>query len=174
MENELNNQMNSEYLQFYAESLNENLANIIKQNIILQTNLKITEQNLAKLVEKDKENFELLSLTEQIKKDNFEMKSKLMELESNNASYKIVADDRMRLQVALNEVSQEKNKLQSEVNTMQQELLRLRSKVEKFEKVETVETTKSEIKPLSKVDVKKETKTVKSKSVDSKSSVGTF
>ena len=78
MENELNNQtnnqMNSDYLQFYAESLNENLSNIIKQNIILQTNLKITEQNLAKLVEKDKENFELLSLNEQIKKDNFEMK----------------------------------------------------------------------------------------------------
>ena len=76
MENELNNQtnnkMSSDYLQFYAESLNENLSNIIKQNIILQTNLKITEQNLAKLVEKDKENFELLSLNEQIKKERSE------------------------------------------------------------------------------------------------------
>ena len=109
-----------------------------------------------------------------MKKDNEEMKYRLIELESTNASYKLVADERMRLQVALNEVSQEKNKLQSEVNTMQQELLRLRSKVEKFEEVETIEKTKSEIKPLSKVDVKKETKTVKSKSVDSKSSVGTF
>ena len=167
MADEINNENNVEYLNQYIGVLNDNLTHMIKQNVVIQTNLQITEKNLAFMVEKDKQNTEVMAQARNLINDNRRLEFRISELESVASSHKNLADERTRLQVALNEISQEKNKLVSDFNSLQQEVLRLRSKADQFDKLKVESKTTP-------VENKKEIKQSKSKTVENKSSTGTF
>jgi chromosome segregation ATPase len=153
-----------EYLNQYVEVLNNNLAEIIKQNISLQTNLQITEKNLSFMVEKDKNNSETIKQSEELVNKNRELQNKVNELESVTSSYKTLADERSRLQIALNETSQKLNKVEGEFNAVQQELLRLRAKSNELDKLKVSLNTPAETPKVEK----------KTKKVTALKSAGTF
>lgn len=150
MADEINNENNIEYLNQYIGVLNDNLTHMIKQNVIIQTNLQITEKNLAFMVEKDKQNTEEIAQARNLINDNRRLEFRISELEAVASSHKNLADERTRIQIALNETSQEKNKLQAEFNAAQQELMRLRAKSQDNAPVEPPKVEKKTKKPAPK------------------------
>lgn len=149
----------------YVEIVDENLASIIKQNFIFQTQLKLSETKIAQL-EDVKKQYDLLV------NQNKDLSQKVNDLTNLTSSYRTIDEDKGRLQVALNESSQTKNQLQSELNSANQELARLRSQVGEIDKLRAENNSlKEELTP--KTSIKKQDKPA-DKAQNSKATAGTF
>lgn len=120
MSNDLN------FLNTYVTVVDENIAAVIKQNFLFQTQLKIAETKLAQMDD-------AIKVADDLTAQNKELQRRITELVSLTSSYKTVDEDKSRLQVSLNETSQTKNQLQAELNAAQQELARLRKQVEEID-----------------------------------------
>ncbi len=110
------------FLNVYTETLYENFDAIVKQNVMIQTRIKIAEKELTLLADAK---VQVGTLTD----ENRELKSRVEQLQALTSSYKNVADDKSRLQSALNENSQVTNSMVSELNDTKQELVRLKNQV---------------------------------------------
>lgn len=147
------------FLNTYTGVMHENLSEIIKQNMVIQTQLKLAENQLAQLADAKR-------VVDTLTVQNRDLQTKINELTGLTASYKNVADDKSRLQHSLNENSQEKNQLQAELNSLQQELARLRLQSDelrelkkKIKKGEIVTEVTVEEKPVVIKKTEKSTKT---------------
>lgn len=122
MTNDLN------FLNAYVDVVNENVALIIKQNFVFQTQIKMMETKLAQMDDAVKR-------ADELSVANRELQQKVNDLANLTASFKNIDEDKTRLQLSLNENSQVKNQLQSRLNDALQEIARLSNQVKELDEL---------------------------------------
>lgn len=120
MSNDLN------FLNTYVEVVNENVASIIKQNFVFQTQIKMMEIKLAQMED-------AVRRADELTVANRDLQQKVNDLNNLTSTFKNVNEDKGRLQISLNETSQVKNQLQADLNAAEQEIARLKNQVNEID-----------------------------------------